>query len=148
MNVPDTVTDIGAKVLNLTHRLIRTVSGGRLGGTAFGMPVVELHTTGRKSGQRRSTILTAPLQDDDRVVLIASKGGDHRHPDWYQNLVANPEVEVTIEGETRPMRARTASSEEKAELWPRIVAVYKGYGGYQRRSDRDIPVVICEPRPD
>lgn len=147
MNVRDMVTDIGAKVLNLTHRLIRTVSGGRLGGTAFGMPVVELHTTGRTSGQRRSTMLTAPLRDDERVVLVASKGGDDRHPDWYRNLVANPDVELTIEGKTRPMRARTASSEERAELWPQIVAAYKGYAGYQRRTDRAIPVVVCEPRP-
>jgi deazaflavin-dependent oxidoreductase (nitroreductase family) len=147
MNVRDTVTDIGAKLLNLTHRLILNVSGGRMGRTAFGMPAVELHTTGRKSGQRRSNMLTAPLHDDHRVVLIASKGGDDRHPDWYQNLVANPDVELTIEGKTSPMRARTASSEEKAELWPQIVATYKGYAGYQRRTDRDIPVVICEPRP-
>jgi deazaflavin-dependent oxidoreductase (nitroreductase family) len=148
MNVRDTVTDIAGKVLNLTHRLILKVSGGRLGETAFGMPVLELHTTGRKSGQRRSNMLTAPLHDDGRVVLVASKGGDDRHPDWYQNLVANPDVELTIEGKARPMRARTASSEEKAELWPQIVAAYKGYAGYQRRTDRDIPVVICEPRPD
>lgn len=147
MSVRDAVTDIAGKILNLTHRLIRGVSGGRLGETAYGMPVVELHTTGRKSGQRRSNLLTAPLLGEDRVVLVASKGGDHRHPDWYQNLTANPDVELTIAGQTRPMRARTASSNEKSELWPQVVAAYKGYAAYQRRTDRDIPLIICEPRP-
>jgi deazaflavin-dependent oxidoreductase (nitroreductase family) len=146
MNLRDTVSDIGGKLLNLNHRLLRTLSCGRVGETAFGMPVVELHTTGRKSGQRRSNLLTSPVMTDDRVVLVASKGGDHRHPDWYHNLTANPDVELTIGGETRPMRARTASADEKAELWPQVVAAYRGYAAYHRRTDRDIPLVICEPR--
>ena len=77
---------------------------------------------------------------------MASKGGDDRNPEWYLNLTANPGVDVTLNGTTTPMRARTASAEEKAELWPTIVAAYKGYAGYQKRTDRDIPVVICEPR--
>lgn len=109
------------------------------------MPPVELHTVGRKSGQRRSTMLTAPVCEEDRVVLVASKGGHQHHPDWYKNLVANPEVELTVDGRTRPMRARTASPEEKAALWPTIVGAYRGYEGYQRNTERDIPVVICEP---
>jgi deazaflavin-dependent oxidoreductase (nitroreductase family) len=146
MNLRDTMADLGLKTMNLVHRVILKASGGRFGTSFSGMPAVELHTTGRKSGQRRSNLLTAPIHDEKRVVLIASKGGDDRHPDWYQNLVANPDVELTIAGETRPMRARTASPEEKAELWPQVVAAYKGYAGYQRRTERDIPVVICEPR--
>jgi deazaflavin-dependent oxidoreductase (nitroreductase family) len=84
------------------------------------------------------------MHDDDRVVLVASYGGDDRHPAWYHNLVANPDVDVMIDGATRSMRARVASPDEKAELWPQIVATYKGYGGYQQRTDRDIPVVILE----
>ena len=75
------------------------------------------------------------------------EGGDDRHPQWYGNLTANPDVEITIRGETRKLRARTATPAEKAELWPQIVSAYKGYGGYQKKTDRDIPVVICEPRP-
>jgi deazaflavin-dependent oxidoreductase (nitroreductase family) len=110
------------------------------------MPAVELHTTGRKSGQRRTVILTAPIHDEDRIVVIASKGGDDRHPDWYTNLVAQPDVEITRDGITKPYRARTATAEEKAEMWPTVVRSYKGYAGYQKRTDRDIPVVICEPR--
>jgi deazaflavin-dependent oxidoreductase (nitroreductase family) len=123
-----------------------TLSGGRLLRAPFGMPTVELHTVGRKTGAHRSTLLTAPLHDEHQVVLIASKGGDDRNPEWYLNLQATPEVELTIDGETREMIARTASETEKAELWPRIVAAYKGYGNYQRRTTRSIPVVICEPR--
>jgi deazaflavin-dependent oxidoreductase (nitroreductase family) len=148
MKPPDAIVDLGAKAMNFGHRLIRAVSGGRLLSSAFGMPAVELHTVGRRSGQRRSVMLTTPVHDDDRVVLVASKGGDDRHPDWYRNLVANSDVSITIDGEERPMRARTATAEEKAELWPQIVAAYKGYAGYQQRTSRDIPVVICEPRRD
>jgi deazaflavin-dependent oxidoreductase (nitroreductase family) len=79
------------------------------------------------------------------VVLVASKGGDNRDPDFYRNLIAHPDIELTMAGRRRPMRARQASPQEKAELWPRVAA-YTGYGSYQRRSDRDIPLVICELR--
>jgi deazaflavin-dependent oxidoreductase (nitroreductase family) len=140
----ESITDLGFKVVSTTHRALLRVSGGRVLGSVFGMPVVELHTIGRKSGQTRVTVLTAPIHDATKVVLVASKGGDDRDPQWYRNLSANPDVEVTIEGTTRKMRARTASPEEKAALWPDIVAAYKGYEGYQKKADRDIPVVICE----
>jgi deazaflavin-dependent oxidoreductase (nitroreductase family) len=139
------VTDVVVKVMNVVHRAALKATGGRLGKTVFGMEAVELHTTGRKSGQRRSVMLTAPIASADRVVLVASKGGDDRHPDWYHNLVADPSVELTQAGVTRKMTARTATADEKAELWPQITAAYKGYAGYQKRTDRDIPVVICEP---
>jgi deazaflavin-dependent oxidoreductase (nitroreductase family) len=147
-SVRNAVIDVGAKVMNGGHRLLLKVSGGRVLRTTFGMPTVELHTVGRKTGAPRTTMLTAPVHDDDRVVLIASKGGDDRHPVWYLNVVANPDVELTIDGVTRPMRARTASAEEKAVLWPLVVAAYKGYDQYQQRTKRNIPVVICEPRND
>ena len=146
MGIKETLTDLGMKGMNVSHRAILKVSGGRLLTAPFGMPTVELHTIGRKTGQRRSTLLTAPVREDDRVVLVASKGGDDRDPLWYRNLVAEPDVEVTIGNVTTPMRARTADAEERAELWPRITAAYKGYAGYQKRTDREIPVVICEPR--
>jgi len=146
MAAQQTLTDLVTKAMNVTHKAALKVTGGRLGKQVFGMPAVQLHTTGRKSGQRRSVMLTAPIHEPDRIVLIASKGGDDRHPDWYHNVVAHPDVEVTEDGATRPMRARTATPEEKAEMWPAIVAAYKGYAGYQKRTDRDIPVVICEPR--
>lgn len=145
VRVPKRVIEAGAWMLENGHRSLLAVTGGRFPKTVMGMEPVELHTTGRTSGQRRSTLLTAPILDERRVVLVASKGGHPDHPDWYKNLSANPEVELTIDGRTRAMRARTASPEEKAELWSEIVRRYKGYDGYQRRTDRDIPVVICEP---
>ena len=141
------LTDLGVKAMNTVHHGVLTLSGGRFGHSVFGMQAVELHTVGRKSGQRRSVMLTSPVYDVDRVVLVASKGGDDRQPDWYRNLVADPDVEITVKGETRPMLARTASADEKAELWPAIVRAYWGYALYQKRSDRDIPVVILEPHP-
>ncbi len=109
------------------------------------MPVVMLHTTGRRSGKRRTTVLTTPIREDDRVVLVASYGGDDRHPQWFLNLRANPKVELTVDGRTRPMTARVASAEEKAELWPQVTKAYRGYAQYQTRTDRDIPLVILEP---
>ena len=141
------VVDAGFKIMNGLHRGLLAATGGRFPRTLAGMAPVELRTVGRKSGQIRTTMLTSPIHDDTRVVLVASKGGDDRDPQWYRNLSAHPEVELVINGSTRKMRARTASPEEKAALWPDIVAVYKGYGDYQQRADRDIPVVICEPEP-
>lgn len=142
----NTLKDTGAKLMNRAHRLVLKVSGNRLLATPYGMPVVELHTVGRKSGLPRSCYLTTPVHDSDRVVLVASKGGDDRNPDWYRNLQANPDGELVINGARRKMHARTASTEEKAELWPKIVAAHKGYAEYQQRTSRDIPVVICELR--
>jgi deazaflavin-dependent oxidoreductase (nitroreductase family) len=146
MGYQQTFADVTLKAMSRTHRLVLRLTGGRVLHSAFGMSVVELHTVGRTSGKPRSTMLTAPIVDGDRVVLVASKGGDDRDPDWYRNLVAHPDIELTIGGRHRSMRARTANPQEKAELWPKIVSAYKGYAGYQQKTDRDIPVVICDPR--
>ncbi|MGF6885274.1 deazaflavin-dependent oxidoreductase (nitroreductase family) [Nocardia sp. GAS34] len=143
----NTVKDGGAKLMNLAHRLVLTVSGNRLLANPFGMPVVELHTTGRKSGQPRSCYLTSPVHDADRVVLVASKGGDDRHPDWYRNVQAHPDVELVIAGRRRQAHARTASPQERAQLWPQITKAYQGYANYQTRTTREIPVVICDLNP-
>lgn len=145
MKTSNRVIEVGAWCLENGHRLLLRVTGARFPKTVLGMEPIELHTTGRKSGQRRSTLLTAPIYEPDRVVIVASKGGHEAHPDWYRNLTANPSVEITARDVTRAMTARTASPDEKAELWPRIVSAYKGYEGYQRNTDRDIPVVICTP---
>lgn len=138
--------DTGFKIVNVLHRSLFEATDGRLGGTIAGMPALILETTGRKSGARRSTMLTAPIQDDDEIVLVASKGGDDRHPAWYLNLKADPDVTITMGGRTFDAVAREAAAAEKDELWPRIVEGYKGYAGYQQRTDRDIPVVICTPK--
>jgi deazaflavin-dependent oxidoreductase (nitroreductase family) len=148
MAATQTMTDLFMKGMNTAHRTVLRLSGGRLLNTIGTMKVVELHTTGRTSGKRRSTMLTAPIHDGDRYVLVASKGGDDRDPDWYRNLVTDPAIELTIGGATRPFVARVATDDEKCEMWPRIVEAYRGYDGYQSKTDRKIPVVICEPRTD
>lgn len=146
MTLQQSLADMGMRAMSETHRAILRLTGGRVLSSAFGMPSVELHTVGRNTGRPRSTMLTAPVVDGDRVVLVASKGGDDRDPDWYRNLLAQPEIELTMAGRRRPMLARRASAAEKAELWPRVAAAYQGYADYQRRTERDIPLVICEPR--
>lgn len=146
MQVSANVVDRGFRLLNLVHRGVVRASRGRLGARAFGMPVIELRTVGRRSGLERTTMLTVPVVDGDRLVLVASKGGDDRDPDWYRNLVAHPDVEVRLRGRRRPMTARAATEVEAASYWPRVVAAYRPYAGYRRRSRRDIPLVVCEPR--
>jgi deazaflavin-dependent oxidoreductase (nitroreductase family) len=140
-----TPKDAFYKVGTGIHRAIFNVSKGRIFGRAFGMPFVELLTTGRRSGKARATMLSVPIIDGDRLVLVASFGGDDRHPAWYLNLRSNPEVRVTIAGSTRTMIARIATEEERAELWPQIISVFESYARYQKRTERPIPVVILEP---
>lgn len=148
MDIGNTLRDGLMKTANLVHRGLHKVSGGRIGSTIADMPVVKLTTTGRTSGKPRTVMLTAPLHEDDQWVFVASKGGDDRDPDWYKNLAANPEVTVEAmngDGGPKTLVARTASAEEKAELWPRIVESADNYAGYADKTDRDIPVVIVEP---
>ena len=134
------------RMLNRAHRALLAVSGGRIGSTLASMPVVELHTVGRVTGSRRSVMLTSPVHAQNRFVLVASKGGAPRHPSWYLNLVAHPDVELTVHGRTVALRARTAAEGEREELWRGIVRAYPGYARYQQKTTRKIPVVVCEPR--
>lgn len=138
--------DLVFRGINAFHPALLKLTGGRVGRSLVGMPVVVLETVGRKSGETRRVPLTAPVVDGDTVVLVASYGGDSRHPAWYLNLSANPDVTIEMHGSRRDMTARTATAEEKAALWPRIVKSYRGYAGYQKRTDRDIPVVLLTPR--
>jgi deazaflavin-dependent oxidoreductase (nitroreductase family) len=133
------------KLVTGLHKTIFKVSNGRVANRGSGMPVLMLTTTGRKSGQPRTTMLTSPLQDDGRIMLVGSNGGDDRDPAWIGNLRADPSVSVTMEGRTVPMTAHVADPAEKAELWPRIVADHAHYAGYQAKTERDIPVVVLEP---
>ena len=146
MTTQDRIIEIGAWCLENGHRTLHRLSGGRFPKRLMGMEPIELHVKGLKSGITRNTMLTAPICEDDRIVVVASKGGHSDHPDWYKNLVANPEIEITVRGRTAPYLARTADAAEKAELWPRITATYKGYASYQSHTERNIPVVICTPR--
>jgi deazaflavin-dependent oxidoreductase (nitroreductase family) len=126
------------------HRELYRRSGGRIAGKVGKVQMLLLTTTGRKSGQPRTTPLNYGV-DGDRLVLVASFGGDDRHPQWYKNLEVNPEVTVQIGRETRRMRAADATPEEKPRLWSIMTASYPGYDGYQRRTERDIPVVVLSP---
>jgi deazaflavin-dependent oxidoreductase (nitroreductase family) len=146
MHKPDYVAEAGAWLLEHGHRALLTLTGGRYPRRLLGMLTVELHTVGRKSGKPYTNLLTSPVHDDNRIVVVASKGGHQDHPDWYKNLRANPDVSLTVEGRTIPMWARTATGAERAELWAQVVKAYRGYEGYQRNTDREIPLVICEPR--
>lgn len=140
------VLHVGVRAMSKLNTWIYRASRGRLGGRFLGgAPVLLLTTRGRKTGEPR----TAPLiyaEDEGRLLVVASKGGSKRHPLWYRNLVKTPDVEVEVGGERRLLRARTATPEEKAALWPRLLAVYRDYASYQARTRRDIPVVILEPR--
>ena len=136
------------KTMNAVHRGLLKISGGRLGWRLSGMPVVELTTVGRKSGQPRTVMLTSPVQDGSAIVLVASRGGDDTHPAWFLNLRAHPEVEVSLGGAPkRTMHARVATPEERARLWPLVTADHTNYAGYQRKTTREIPLVLLEPRP-
>jgi deazaflavin-dependent oxidoreductase (nitroreductase family) len=140
-----TTKDLYFKGFTGFHRLVWQASGGRIAGNLLGMPVVMLTTTGRKSGQKRDSMLTSPLQVGDSVVLVASFGGDDRHPTWYLNLKANPSVEATIGRNRRAMTARVAEGDERAELWAKLTAAHANYAGYQTKTNREIPVVVLDP---
>jgi deazaflavin-dependent oxidoreductase (nitroreductase family) len=133
------------KTMNAVHRGVMKLTGGRAGWSGSGMPVVELTTIGRKSGEPRSVMLTAPIHDGDTYVVVASRGGDDTHPAWFLNLRDNPDVQVATKDGSRPMKARVATSEERAEMWPRVTAASKNYAGYQTKTDREIPLVFLEP---
>lgn len=135
-------------VMEGTHRFVQWITFGRVGWKLQQMPVIELTTIGRRSGKTRSTMLTSPLQVEDAYVVVASRGGDDRHPAWFLNLRDNPNVQVIIEGGQRtPMLARVADAGERASLWPIIAKQHPNYAGYQRKTRRQIPLVLIEPRP-
>lgn len=135
------------KALNRMHRGVLTLTRGRVGWRARGMPMLELTTIGRRSGARRSVMLPAPVDESGAPVVVASRAGDDHHPAWFLNLREDPDVEVRAQGAPkRPMRARIATEAERARLWPRVTAVYPAYAEYQAKTDREIPLVVLEPR--
>lgn len=134
------------KAMNATHRLLIKVTGGRIGNEAGGMPVLELTTIGRRSGTPRAVMLTSPLQDGDAYVVVASRGGDDHHPAWFLNLRDEPKVQVAVKGgQPTAMIADIATPEERARMWPQIAGRYRNYAGYQKRTSREIPLVLLRP---
>ena len=138
---------LGLKALNLLTDLNVTlyrVSGGRLAGKLAGAPVLLLDHVGRKSAKRRTTPLLY-LVDHDELVIVASRGGSDATPAWWLNLKASPATTVQVGSERRHVVARQATSEERAQLWPRLTAMYPDYEVYQRRTEREIPVIVLAP---
>ena len=125
------------------YRRTRGRIGWRVPG--IGAPMLLLDHVGAKSGVKRTAALLY-LEDGEDVVIVASKGGFPKHPAWFHNLRANPETTVQIGPEVREVRARVASAKERARLWPLAVAQYRSYADYQRKAEREIPMVILEPR--
>ena len=130
-----------AKGISGTHAAFYRAAGGKMVGRMFDSPVLLLVTTGRKTGRERTTPLLY-LEDGENLVIVASYGGAPTHPAWYLNLMANPEARVEIEGRTLRVRAEEARGEEKRRLWARLVEMYPPYESYQRRTEREIPVVV------
>jgi deazaflavin-dependent oxidoreductase (nitroreductase family) len=129
---------------HLDRGLLR-LSGGRL--TMSGRRMVGfLRVKGAKSGIERMTPLVY-ARDGERIVLVASRGGDIKHPAWYRNVIANPNVRFEIGGEERAYRARELEGEERDRCWKLALRKYGGYAVYQRRAgEREIPVLMLEPR--
>jgi deazaflavin-dependent oxidoreductase (nitroreductase family) len=139
-------SDLLLKTANKVHRALLKITGGRVGWEASKMPVLQLTTTGRKSGQSRTVMLTSPYQKGDAIVIVASRGGDDHHPAWFLNLRDNPEVEVTTKGQPkRKMTAHIATPEERSEIWPLIAEKHANYAGYQTKTEREIPLVLLNP---
>lgn len=118
-------------------------SGGRKGHRWSGVHTLLLTTRGRKTGKLRRTALIYG-RDGDRYLVVASKGGSPRHPAWYLNLVDHPDVTVQVGPESFPARARPATPKEKPKLWGTMTAIWPEYDRYQKKAERDIPVVILE----
>lgn len=130
-------------LLPALHVEVYRRSNGRVGSSFGRANICLLTTTGRKTGLARTTPLNY-MPDGASLVLVASNGGSAEDPGWYRNLKAHPQVLVQLGRQIESMTARVASAEERAELWPRVVAWYRGYARYQARATREIPLVILD----
>ncbi len=140
------------KLMSTVNVAVYRLTRGRIGGTwrvgagwKDPVPICLVEHRGRRTGKLRTTPLVY-LRDGDRVVVVASQAGRPQHPLWYRNLQADPTATVQIRGDRTEMLAHTADPSERAELWPRLVELYRDYDSYQSWTDREIPVVILDPR--
>jgi deazaflavin-dependent oxidoreductase (nitroreductase family) len=127
------------------HVRVYRETGGERGYHWRGTTILLLTTTGRKSGEQRTTPLIHRT-DADRWIIIASKGGTPDHPDWFQNLEADPEAEIQVLDQRIPVRASVAEGEERERLWKLMTEVWPDYDEYQSKTERTIPVVVLERR--
>ena len=134
------------KLANAIHRALIKVSSGKQGWEIAGMPVLKLTTTGRKSDIARTVMLTSPLQIDEGMVIVASKGGSEKHPEWFMNLQENPEVIVETQSGSKAMLAKIMDPDNREALWNEIIQNFRNYDEYQNRTDRVIPLVVLLPK--
>ncbi|MDT5176747.1 MAG: hypothetical protein QOJ95_945 [Mycobacterium sp.] len=139
-----TVLARALKYFSRAHIAVYRRTNGKLGAKLLWFPAALLTTTGRKSGESRTTA-TLCLRDGPRVILPASFGGRDGNPLWYLNLKANPAVRVQVRAEHLDMTARDATDEERRRYWPVLIKMYPPYKGYRDATDRVIPLVVCEP---
>jgi deazaflavin-dependent oxidoreductase (nitroreductase family) len=132
------------KAASVLHELLYRASGGRLSGRIWGLPILLLTTTGRKSGKLRTTPLCF-FRDGDDLVVVASNGGMDWFPSWWLNLSREPRATVQVGRTSRPVVAREATPEERARLWAAVTAIAPGYLKYQQRTRREIPLAFLRP---
>ena len=132
------------KVMIPTTVFLYRLTGGVIGGRVQTLPVLLLTTTGRTSGKPR-TVPVAYLRDGSTNVIIASYAGLPRHPAWFLNLESHPEATIQVKKRQMQVKTETANPEKKRELWARLMEVAPGYANYQKRTTRDIPMVILHP---
>ena len=132
------------KLANTLHRALIKVTAGKRGWDFYGMPVIKLTTVGRVSGKDRSVMLTSPIKSNGDICLVASKGGDDRHPEWYLNLLEDPRVTVEAPSGIRTMFATILEGDERESLWNQIVVDFPNYGAYQEKTNREIPIIVLK----
>jgi deazaflavin-dependent oxidoreductase (nitroreductase family) len=137
---------VGPKVVPPLDRLLSRVTGGRVVLSAAMVPSLVLETTGAKSGQRRTTPLACLPEDDGSFLVVGSNFGREPHPGWTANLKAKPEATATFRGREIPVTATLLDTEQKAEVWPRLTAVWPNYDRYTEVSGRDLRVFRLVPR--
>ena len=120
------------------------VSGGRIGGKMGKVSVLLLTTTGRKTGKQR-TLPMVYIMDSSAYVITASAGGAEKHPGWFFNIRSNPQATIQVKDKPIKVTAEIAGPEKKPELWARLVEVAPNFAGYQKRTSREIPMVILHP---
>ena len=143
--MPHDPNPFGDDLFGSEHVRVYQETGGEPGYRWRGTTILLLTTTGRSSGQERTTPLIF-TEDGERWVVVASKGGAPEHPDWYKNLQASPEATIQVKREVIPVLAETAQGEERARLWRSMAEVWPAYDEYQAKTDREIPVVVLGRR--
>jgi deazaflavin-dependent oxidoreductase (nitroreductase family) len=129
------------------HTAAYKATKGKVGGKFQGAPIALVDSVGRKSGKRRTHPLLA-REDGENLIIVASKGGIRKNPAWYHNLRANPDTVANWYGDVRTVRARELEGAEREEMWLKMTEIYPTYRHYQRRTDRQIPVLLLEPNGD